>query len=152
MSNGKVCKFKVSHTNDDRFAIDINPDYVENDIKMAPLIKKKKGKGPKVRAERIVSYIAAIILIIGFTIIGLTIWLGSSREWMQTAAYILIGDFFLALIVVTCLSRFEKSNRLIGFIYKIAFWNLQILRIIIMLLLPTMLLIMIKYFWLENLN
>lgn len=142
LSDGKVCKFKVSHTSDDRFAIDINPDYVENDIKMAPLIKKKKGKDPKVRAERIVFYIAAIILIIGFTIIGLTIWLGSSREWMQTAAYILIGDFFLALIVVTCLSRFEKNNRLIGFIYKTAFWNLQILRIIIMLLFPSMLLIM----------
>ena len=142
LSDGKVCKFKVSHTNDDRFAIDMNPEFVENDSKMAPLIKKKEGRNPKVKAERIMSYIAASVLLIGFIIIALTLWLGSSTEWMQTAAYILIGDFFLALIVETSLSRFEKSNRLIGFIYRTAFWNLQILRIIIMLLLPSMLLIM----------
>lgn len=142
LSDGKVCKFKVSHTNDDRFAIDMNPEFVENDSKMAPLIKKKEGRNPKAKAERIMSYIAASVLLIGFIIIALTLWLGSSTEWMQTAAYILIGDFFLALIVETSLSRFEKSNRLIGFIYRTAFWNLQILRIIIMLLLPSMLLIM----------
>ncbi|MBO6255549.1 MAG: hypothetical protein J6O49_18190 [Bacteroidaceae bacterium] len=142
LSDGKVCKFKVSHTNDDRFAIDMNPEFVENDSKMTPLIKKKEGRNPKVKAERIMSYIAASVLLIGFIIIALTLWLGSSTEWMQTAAYILIGDFFLALIVETSLSRFEKSNRLIGFIYRTAFWNLQILRIIIMLLLPSMLLIM----------
>ncbi len=143
LSNGEVCKFKVSHTNDDSFAIDVNPDFVENDIEMAPLIKKKKGRDPKVKAEKIISYIAASIFIIGFTIIGLTIWLGSSREWMQTAAYILIGDFFLALIGVSCFSRYgNDNNRLMGLVYKVAFWNLQILRIIIMLLFPSMLLIM----------
>mgnify|MGYP006935962275 CR=1 FL=1 len=109
---------------------------------MAPLIKKKKGRDPKVKAERAMSYIAASILFVGFTIIALTIWLGSSKEWMKTAAYIFVGDFFLALVVVTCLDRFQNSIRLIGLIYKAAFWNLQILRILIMLLFPSMLLIM----------
>lgn len=115
---------------------------VENDEDVAALVKKHKKHDANVKAERIMSYIAASVISIGFVVIALGLWLGNNTTWMKTVAYVLMGDFIFALVVVVGLGAFEKRNKVAGLIYKIARWNLQVLWFIIMLLFPSMLLLM----------
>ena len=142
LSNGEVFRFKVTPAKDGGLVIHTQGTVVENDEDVAALVKKHKKHDVKTRAERIMSYIAASVIFIGFTVIALGIWLGNNTAWMKTAAYILIGDFFLALTLMMSLRRYEKRNKAVGFVYKMAYWNIQGLWLIIMLILPSMLLLM----------
>jgi hypothetical protein len=142
LSNGEVCRFNVTPADDFGLIIHTQGVIVEKDEDVDALIKKHKKIDPKSKLERIMANIAACIIIIGFAIIALCIWLGNNTEWMKTAVYILIGDFFLAFVLVNCLNKYNKRNRIIGIVYKFAFWNIQLLLSIIMLLFPSMLLLM----------
>lgn len=142
LSNGEVFRFKVTPAKDGGLVIHTQGTVVENDENVAALVKKHKKHDVKTRAERIMSYIAACVIFIGFAVIALGIWLGNNTAWMKTAAYILIGDFFLALTLMMSLRRYEKRNKAVGFVYKTAYWNIQGLWLIIILIFPSMLLLM----------
>lgn len=142
LSNGEVYRFIVTPAKDSGFFIHSQGAIVENDEDVAALVKKHKKHDANVKAERIMSYIAASVISIGFVVIALGLWLGNNTTWMKTVAYVLMGDFIFALVVVVGLGAFEKRNKVAGLIYKIARWNLQVLWFIIMLLFPSMLLLM----------
>lgn len=140
--NGEVYRFIVTPAKDSGFFIHSQGAIVENDEDVAALVKKHKKHDANVKAEHIMSYIAASVISIGFVVIALGLWLGNNTTWMKTVAYVLMGDFIFALVVVVGLGAFEKRNKVAGLIYKIARWNLQVLWFIIMLLFPSMLLLM----------
>lgn len=142
LSNGEVYRFIVTPAKDSGFFIHSQGAIVENDEDVAALVKKHKKNDANVKAERIMSYIAASVISIGFVVIALGLWLGNNTTWMKTVAYVLMGDFIFALVVVVGLGAFEKRNKVAGLIYKIARWNLQVLWFIIMLLFPSMLLLL----------
>ena len=142
LSNGEVYRFIVTPAKDSGFFIHSQGAIVENDEDVAALVKKHKKHDANVKAEHIMSYIAASVISIGFVVIALGLWLGNNTTWMKTVAYVLMGDFIFALVVVVGLGAFEKRNKVAGLIYKIARWNLQVLWFIIMLLFPSMLLLM----------
>lgn len=142
LSNGEVYRFKVTPAKDGGLVIQTHGAIVENDEDVAKLVKKHKKHDVKAKVERIMSYIAASVIFIGFAVIALGLWLGNNTEWMKIAAYILIGDFFLAITLMMGLRRYEKCNKVVGFVYKTAYWNIQVLWHIIMLIFPSMLLLM----------
>ena len=142
LSNGEVYRFKVIPAKDGGFLIHTQGAIVENDEDVEALVKKHKKQDVKGRVERVMSYIAASVIFIGFAVIALGLWFGNNTAWMKTAAYILIGDFFLALTLMMSLRRYEKRNKVVGFVCKTAYWNIQILWLIIMLIFPSMLLLM----------
>lgn len=142
LSNGEVYRFKVIPAKDGGFLIHTQGAIVENNEDVAALVKKHKKQEVKARVERVMSYIAASVIFIGFAVIALGLWFGNNTAWMKTAAYILIGDFFLALTLMMSLRRYEKRNKVVGFVCKTAYWNIQILWFIIMLIFPSMLLLM----------
>lgn len=142
LSNGEVFRFKVTSAKDGGFVIHTQGAIVENDEDVVALIKKHKKKDAKAKAERIMAYIAASVIFIGFAVIAIGLWLGNNTTWMKTVAYILVGDFFLALTLMISLRRYEKRNKALGFVYKTVYWNIQVLWLIIMLIFPSMLLLM----------
>lgn len=140
LSNGEVRRFKITHANEGRLAIRTQSENVENNEDVAALIKKHKKHDAKAKAERVMAYIAVCVILIGFAVVSLGLWLGNNTTWMKTVGYILIGDFVLALVLAMCLKNYEKRNKVIGIIYKTAQWNLQVLWFILMLIFPSMLL------------
>lgn len=140
LSNGEVRRFKITHASDGRFVIHTQSDNVENNEDVVVLIKKYKKKDARAKAERIMAYIAASVIFIGFAVTSLGLWLGNNTTWMKTVVYILMGDFVLALVLAMCLKDFEKRNKVLGIIFKTAQWNLQVLWFILMLIFPSMLL------------
>lgn len=141
LSNGEVYRFKVTPTKDSGLIIHTQGTIVENDEDVVVLKKKYKKKDARAKAERIMAYIAAGVIFIGFAVIALGLWLGNNTTWMKTAANILMWDFVSALVLAMCLRAFEKRNMVIGLIYKFAQWNLQVLWLILMLIIPSMLLL-----------
>ena len=141
LSNGEVLRFKVTPAKDRGLVIHTLGIVVKNDEDLTALEKKHKKHDAKAKAERIMARIAACVIFVGFAVIALSIWLGNNTEWMKFAAYILMGDFFLALVLTACLSRYEKRNRIIGLVYKFSLWNIQVFWFVIMLLFPSMLLL-----------
>lgn len=142
LSNGEVREFKITHANDGRLAIRTQSENVENNEDVAALVKKHKKHDAKAKAERVMAYIAVCVILIGFSVVSLGMWLGNNTTWMKTVGYILMGDFVLALVLAMCLKDFEKRNKVLGIIYKTAQWNLQVLWFILMLIYPSMLLLM----------
>lgn len=142
LSNGEVYRFNVTPAKDGGLVIHTQGAIVENDEDVEALVKKHKKYDVKAKVERIMSYIAACVIFIGFAVIALGLWLGNNTAWMKTAAYILVADFFLALILMISLRRYENRNKVLGFVYKTAYWNIQVLWLIIMLIFPSMLLLM----------
>lgn len=141
LSNEEVYRFKVTPAKDGGLEIHTQGTIVENDEDVTTLVKKHKKHDVKAKVERIMSYIAASVIFIGFAVIALGLWLGNNTAWMKTVAYILIGDFFLALTLMMSQRRYEKRNKVVGFVYKTAYWNVQVLWLIIMLIFPSMLLL-----------
>ena len=142
LSNGEVREFEIAHANDGRLAIRTQSENVENNENVAALVKKHKKHDAKAKAERVMAYIAVCVILIGFSVVSLGMWLGNNTTWMKTVGYILMGDFVLALVLAMCLKDFEKRNKVLGIIYKTALWNLQVLWFILMLIYPSMLLLM----------
>lgn len=142
LSNGEVREFKIAHANDGRLAIRTQSENVENNENVAALVKKHKKHDAKAKAERVMAYIAVCVILIGFSVVSLGMWLGNNTTWMKTVGYILMGDFVLALVLTMCLKDFEKRSKVLGIIYKTALWNLQVLWFILMLIYPSMLLLM----------
>lgn len=142
LSNGEVRRFKITHANDGGLAIRTQSENVENNEDVAALVKKHKKHDAKAKAERVMAYIAVSVILIGFSVVSLGIWLGNNTTWMKTVVYILVGDFVLALVLAMCLKDFGKRNKVLGIIYKTAQWNLQVLWFILMLIYPSMLLLM----------
>lgn len=141
LSNGEVCRFEITHADDGGLVIHTKSTNVENDEDVAALVRKHKKQDAKVKAERVMAYIAASVIFIGFAVVSLGLWLGNNTTWMKTAMYILMGDFFLALTLMMSLSRYEKRNKVVGLVYKMTYWNIQVLWLIIMLIFPSMLLL-----------
>lgn len=142
LSNGEVRRFKITHANDGKLAIRTQSENVENNEDVTALVKKHKKHDAKAKAERVMAYIAVSVIIIGFAVVSLGLWLGKNTTWMKTVVYILIGDFVLALVLAMCLKEFEKGNKVIGIIYKTVQWNLQVLWFVLMLIFPSMLLLL----------
>lgn len=142
LTNGEVCRFRVTTARDGGLVIHMQGAIVENDEDVAALEKKHKKHDAKAKVERMMAYIAASVIFIGFAVIALGFWLGNNTAWMKTAAYILIGGFFLALTLMMSLRRYEKRNKVVGFLFKTAYWSLQVLLILFMLVFPSMLVLL----------
>lgn len=142
LTNGEVRRFKITHADDGRLAIHTQSENVENNDDVAALVKKHKKHDEKAKAERLMAYIAVSVILIGFAVVSLGLWLGNNTTWMKKVVYILMVDFVLALVLAMCLRNYEKRNKVIGIICKTAQWNLQVLWFILMLIFPSMLLLL----------
>ena len=142
LSNGEVRRFIITHADNGKLAILTHSENVENNEDVAALVKKYKKHDARARAERVMAYIAVSVILIGFAVVSLGLWLGNNTTWMKTVVYILMGDFILALVMSMCLKNYEKRNKVIGIICKTAQWNLQVLWFILMLIFPSMLLLL----------
>ena len=78
LANGEVYRFKVKSAKGRRLVIHSQGVIVENDEDAAAMVKKHRKDEVKVKAERIMATIAGCVIFIGFTVIGLGLWLGNS--------------------------------------------------------------------------
>ena len=93
----------------------------------------------KKRAERIMALLAMGILSVGFILVSLVLWMGNTMPWMKYVGYAVLANFILALILSSILELFKKKGKVLRAIDNAAIWNIQIYRIVIQLIFPSML-------------
>ena len=103
---------------------------------------KKSKNDKKAVAERVMGLLAAGIIFIGLAIVILAFWLGGSTTWMKIVGKVLLADVFIAVFLLLALSSFKDKSGVVGTIFKVAFWNMQLWLIVIQLIFPSMLILM----------
>lgn len=103
---------------------------------------KRSKKDKKAAAERVMGLLAAGIIFIGLAIVILAFWLGGSTTWMKIIGKVLLADVFIAVFLLLALSSFKDKSRVVGTIFKVAFWNMQLWLVVIQLIFPSMLILM----------
>ena len=103
---------------------------------------KKSKISKKAAAERVMGLLAAGIIFIGLAIVILAFWLGGSTTWMKIVGKVLLADVFIAVFLLLALSSFKDKSGVVGTIFKVAFWNMQLWLVVIQLIFPSMLILM----------
>ena len=103
---------------------------------------KKSKNDKKAVAERVMGLLAAGIIFIGLAIVILAFWLGGSTTWMKIVGKVLLADVFIAVFLLLALSSFKDKSGVVGTIFKVAFWNMQLWLVVIQLIFPSMLILM----------
>ena len=103
---------------------------------------KKSKNDKKAVAERVMGLLAAGIIFIGMAIVILAFWLGGSTTWMKIVGKVLLADVFIAVFLLLALSSFKDKSGVVGTIFKVAFWNMQLWLVVIQLIFPSMLILM----------
>lgn len=103
---------------------------------------KRSEKSKKAAAERVMGLLAAGIIFIGLAIVILAFWLGGSTTWMKIVGKVLLADVFIAVFLLLALSSFKDKSGVVGTIFKVAFWNMQLWLVVIQLIFPSMLILM----------
>lgn len=103
---------------------------------------KSNKKEISVKEKRIMATIAAAVIILGFVLIFMTIYLGSRLAWMKTVGYVALAVFLLSLVLMIALDFISKKVKIIGYIYNAACWNTLLLGLIIKLIFPSMLILL----------
>ena len=103
---------------------------------------KRSKISKKAAAERVMGLLAAGIIFIGLAIVILAFWLGGSTTWMKIVGKVLLADVFIAVFLLLALSSFKDKSGVVGTIFKVAFWNMQLWLVVIQLIFPSMLILM----------
>ena len=103
---------------------------------------KKSKNDKKAVAERVMGLLAAGIIFIGMAIVILAFWLGGSTTWMKIVGKVLLADVFIAVFLLLALSSFKDKSGVVGTIFKVAFWNMQLWLVVIQLIFPSMLILL----------
>ena len=103
---------------------------------------KRSEKSKKAAAERVMGLLAAGIIFIGLAIVILAFWLGGSTTWMKIVGKVLLADVFIAVFLLLALSSFKDKSGVVGTIFKVAFWNMQLWLVVIQLIFPSMLILL----------
>ena len=103
---------------------------------------KRSKKDKKAAAERVMGLLAAGIIFIGLAIVILAFWLGDSTTWMKIIGKVLLADVFIAVFLLLALSSFKDKSGVVGTIFKVAFWNMQLWLVVIQLIFPSMLILL----------
>jgi len=103
---------------------------------------KRSKISKKAAAERVMGLLAAGIIFIGLAIVILAFWLGGSTTWMKIVGKVLLADVFIAVFLLLALSSFKDKSGVVGTIFKVAFWNMQLWLVVIQLIFPSMLILL----------
>lgn len=103
---------------------------------------KRSKISKKAAAERAMGLLAAGIIFIGLAIVILAFWLGGSTTWMKIVGKVLLADVFIAVFLLLALSSFKEKSGVVGTIFKVAFWNMQLWLVVIQLIFPSMLILL----------
>ena len=103
---------------------------------------KRSKISKKAAAERVTGLLAAGIIFIGLAIVILAFWLGGSTTWMKIVGKVLLADVFIAVFLLLALSSFKDKSGVVGTIFKVAFWNMQLWLVVIQLIFPSMLILL----------
>ena len=103
---------------------------------------KRSKISKKAAAERVMGLLAAGIIFIGMAIVILAFWLGGSTTWMKIVGKVLLADVFIAVFLLLALSSFKDKSGVVGTIFKVAFWNMQLWLVVIQLIFPSMLILL----------
>ena len=103
---------------------------------------KRSKISKKAAAERVMGLLAAGIIFIGLAIVILAFWLGGSTTWMKIVGKVLLADVFIAVFLLLALSSFKEKSGVVGTIFKVAFWNMQLWLVVIQLIFPSMLILL----------
>lgn len=103
---------------------------------------KRSKISKKAAAERVMGLLAAGIIFIGLAIVILAFWLGGSNTWMKIVGKVLLADVFIAVFLLLALSSFKDKSGVVGTIFKVAFWNMQLWLVVIQLIFPSMLILL----------
>ena len=98
-------------------------------------------KGKKESIERRMGVVAAVIVVLGLSIIAIAVWLGCTTTWMNVVGYSLVAVTLLSFILVLVLRPYDGKKGIGGAIFNAAFWITQVWWVVIALILPAMLLV-----------
>lgn len=143
MSNGKVYRFGVERAAHNGFVLD-KTATICSDAKELSLVKKYTDKlhtDKNARVKRLTGTAAACIIVFGFAVLALSLWLGSRFSWIKIVWLILFGIFILSVIMSLFLRSYDGKKGIGGTIYKISSSVVAGIWLFMQLIFPSLLLL-----------